>query len=93
MAWMSGRALWISEWMKKPAALAVLFYHFPNSVKVFNTNKEEIMGTGQGGKYPVPTNDIPSLHIEAYEITSSHKSEMASERVHPDVVCKFWIAD
>lgn len=46
----------------------------------------------QVGRYLVPSDYLSRVDVQAYQITSSHKAEVFSKWVHPDVVFVLWIA-
>lgn len=73
--------------MRKPAAFAGFFYflHQPSCTK-------SKYGGGKEEAYPIPTNDLPSFHIQTDQITCSHKSKVLPQWIHPDVILEFGIS-
>jgi hypothetical protein len=44
-------------------------------------------------KYPISSNDFPTIDIKTDEIPSSHEAEMFSKRIHPNVVWELWVSN
>jgi len=83
---MSGLALWISEWIKKPAALAVRAWVLI-SVVLFSGSYGMMPRVREiRGRYPVSADDFAGVDIETNEVACCHESKMAAERIHPYVL-------
>jgi hypothetical protein len=82
--------------MKKPAAFAVFVCNVISTAVTANTEELRAVSNESdydGFKYPVPSNHFPSKQIKADQITCSHHAKVPPERVHPNVVGEFRIAD